>query len=797
MRIVYLFYISIVIFILLGCSTVSPVTPKFSSEVKTSETMVNENPGRILWGIWNVSIDSDSMTAETVPMRAADFTGNVTRFLQPPISPVNMLSIQVLPESKPDEGLFVLNVTARHPFPGLNKYRGFDVRGILFSNGSVHGQHDQSVILAGQDETRLINADGFTRWWNFTEFTTYGTLFGFTYGKLAPPNQPTATVNPYKQFADSLGPETSVEILDQTNRGVFSPNPGINTRKYEIQFKIVGGQKIFDFQYAIDASWAKPDESYAPDYPIEAFPLEANCNEAFRIITKDAGSTAWWKNPSEFGGNLVLDFMVSDWQGVNDTYGAIQEVSEIWLEGSILPEPVELLGAGNVLDSNAETFLLEVSLDNLALSKAGTEYLFGTVVSESPSTYEPQIPNGSAFAYSNAPLSAYFMAAVQIKSDSPQKPIWPTLMGNRANTGCVGLNGPQDVHFAPTWTHLWQPNPYGNPLPVFLSADTAFLSNTGDGGPLPAGAVDIATQTTKWNQQFHDDMQNWLNLKCISEDGEVALCFESKYNTIYGLDTEDGSELWHITSSIMVDSYPTTDLNGNFIIPLEQVGYLSIEPHTGSINWASIIGDGYYSIPAVGDNGVIYCTLGDMWDGKICALDPSYGSVKWYSDSIGLLRGNGVTVHPYGYILAYGGDGLFCFQDNGDNCSILWQQPYSCPFFSCAGVGPNNDIYIIDYDGVLREIDPETGETVNSTSGWGDGVTFRPAIGGDGLIYAQTRLYDENQAFMTCWNPDCTLRWQYLAGQWWSDGMMAAPAIGQDGTLYSSYRSLGICAWKD
>ncbi|MFH1675892.1 MAG: PQQ-binding-like beta-propeller repeat protein [bacterium] len=796
MRPGYLLVSLICLFILSNCSSTSPVDPRID---KNPDFTHSVSIGRTLWGIWDVSIDSDSMTAETVPMRAADFTGNVTRFLQPPISPIQMLSIQVLPESKPNEGLFVLDVTVRHPFPGLNKYKGFDVRGILFSNGSVYGQHDQSVILAGQDETQLLNADGFTRWWNFTEFTTYGTLFGFTFGKLAPPNQPTATVNPYKQFADILGPETSTDELNIGNRGGFSPSaPSMNTRRYEIQFKIVGGQKVFDFQYAIDASWAKPDESYEPDYPVQAFPPEANCNEAFRIVTSDGGSTAWWKSPSEFGGNLNLDLEVSDWQAIIQPGGAIDEVSEIWLEGPILNEPVEILGDAIVIPTDELSFKFTVTLENLSLSKAGTEYLFGTVVSKSPSTYEPQVPGGSAFDYPDAPLSAYFMAAVEIKEGSAEKPIWPTIMGNRANTGCIGLNGPQDVHFAPTWTHLWQPNPYGNPLPVFLSADTAFLSNTGDGGPLPAGAVDIASQTTKWNQQFHDDMQNWLNLKCISEDGQVALCFESKYNTIYGLDAEDGSELWHVMGSIKVDSYPTTDLNGNFIIPLEDVGYQSIEPHTGSLNWTSITGDGYYSIPAVGENGVIYCTVGGMWDGVIYALDPLNGSVKWQSDSIGLLRGNGVTVHPYGYILAYGGDGLFCFQDNGDSCSIIWQQPYSCPFYACIGVGPSNDIYIMDYDGVLRRLDPETGETIQSTSGWGDGVTFRPAIGGDGLIYAQTRLYDENQAFMTCWNADCTLRWQYLAGQWFmGDGMMAAPSIGQDGTLYSSYRSLGICAWKD
>jgi outer membrane protein assembly factor BamB len=200
----------------------------------------------------------------------------------------------------------------------------------------------------------------------------------------------------------------------------------------------------------------------------------------------------------------------------------------------------------------------------------------------------------------------------------------------------------------------------------------------------------------------------------------------------------------------------------------------------------------------VGDNGIIYATSGSQNVGYIVAIDPADGTTIWESESIGQARMNGVTVHPNGNIIIHGTDGLFCFRDNGTSCSVLWQQNYPCPFFASAGVNPDEDIIIMDYDGVLRKLNPATGETIQSTTGWGDGVSFRPAIGADGMIYARTRLYDENEAYMTCWNADCTLKWQYYSGKWFmGDGMMAAPSIGQDGTLYSSYRTLGLCAWKD
>jgi len=781
---------------MLGCSNSAGIAPGIKP-VDESRHMSSESFGRILWGLWDVAIDPESATADVAPIRSGQFTANVTQFLQPPINPIDMLIITIEPGTQFSKGYIIADATVRHPFQGKNFYNGFDVRGILLTNGSHQGYHDPSVITTGDGETQLLNADGYTRWWNYPEFISYGTIFGYTPGALAPPIQPSATVNPYKYFADGLAPDAPMSELDTSKRGFFSTLPGVNTRRYEIQFEMGSGKPVFHFQYAIDASWTKPDPAYKPNYPPEAFPLTANCPEAFMVDVTDAGSTAWWQADDDFGGELVLEIAVSDWQGPENPGGSLGEVSEIWLESPILGGAVEVLGTGKVTSLEALTFKVEITLGNLQLTKAGTEYLFGTVVSSNPTTYEPQVPGGSAFAYPPAPLAAYFKCAVEIKG-STEKPIWPTFQGSRGNTGYVGLNGPSEVHNAPTWTHLWQPNPYGNPLPVFLSADTAFLSNTGDGGPLPCGAVDLVNKTTKWNQQFHDDMQNWLNLKAISEDGEVALTIETKYNTIYGLDAEDGSELWHIPGSIRVDSYPTTDLDGNFIIPIEDVGYKSVEPHMGTINWTANIGDGYYSVPAVGPSGIIYVTRGGQWNRLLSALDPADGSVKWTTDDLGDGRMNAVTVHPDGTIITFTTNGLYCFQDNGTSYEIVWQKPYPCPFFASVGVGPSEDIFIMDYNGVLRRLDPDTGDTKLSTSGWGDGINFRPAIGADGLIYSQTRLYNENKAFMTCWKDDCTLHWQYYAGQWFmGDGMMSAPAIGQDGALYASYRTLGLCAWQD
>ena len=41
-------------------------------------------------------------------------------------------------------------------------YRGFDVRGILMANATKHASYDSGLVYAGQGETHLINADGWT-----------------------------------------------------------------------------------------------------------------------------------------------------------------------------------------------------------------------------------------------------------------------------------------------------------------------------------------------------------------------------------------------------------------------------------------------------------------------------------------------------------------------------------------------------------------------------------------------------------------------------------------------------------
>ncbi len=876
----------LVAFAATGCSGNSPVAPDNVASPPALRETVNTGSNHVLWGIWDVSIDPAAMTAEVVPIRGAAFTCNVTQFMQPPSSPVHMVNISIGGGSDPATGFFEIDITLNHPFPGMNQFNGFDVRGILLTDGSVSGDHDSSVLRGGPDDTCLLNADGYTRWWNYPEFTSYGSIFGYTEGGLAPPNQPTATVNPYRYFAEGLDAVAPVADLDPSTRGFFPTMPGSHKRTYEIQFKM-DPTPVFDFQYAVDASWEQPDPSGAPNYPQDSFPLSANCQEAYTMSVSDAGSTAYYVGPSELGGELVLDIEVYDWQAAENPGGVPAEVAGIWLEGPILGGAFDVLSASTILPgSTSVSSVYEVTIGALDLTQAGVETLFCTVESASPSTYQPQVPGGENFDYPDSPLAAYFTLNVLISDEPPgvtpmvlaidpdwgfvdetlvdvtitgadfdpacsvtlefvpgdeisgdslewidagtlevdldltgatlglydvivENPfaapgvledgfevkekvtIWPVTQGNRAHSGMIGLNGPSGVLGAPSWNVTYADVGKGNALPVFLNEDTAFFTiafNYLQTNHLPAVAVNLSDHSIKWTKVINESSASSVVVLGLSEDGTVVLVWDWPGSYLYGLDAEDGSELWQLpgAASASSDAYPTLDLDGNFIMPSSS-GFKSIDPETGTVNWTTSIGNPYYCTPAVGTDGTIYGHVG-LWGARIHAIDPATGASIWVGPAMGACH-NSVVFNPVTEtIICFGQGGLYCLEDNGSSYSLVWQQSYSYPWYSSTSVADNGDIYLFDYSGTLRRIDPNTGATLDSSSGWGNGYGSRPAIGLDGLIYSNS------QGNFRCFNADCSQKWSYTGafGSYWS-----GPAIGLDGTVYSVKRHEGLCAWQD
>jgi len=413
----------------LGCQDGYAVTvsPSQDNPVSTVENPDNRafirQPAQ--WGYWHVFIDPQSEYIDILPVRTNDFAANVNLFLEPGGEPAGNIAISLDPaNSDPGNNLIAVDVTLHHPLK-LDMYSGFDVRGILIHNGSVSSKSVDGIAyaVAGNcEDAVLLNADGWTRWWNPREFTTPG-LFGYVPGALSSfDNVPTATMNGHKIFADGLDEDDDFRdfITSEENysdRAWFSSD-STNSRKYIIQFPI---DQPLEFDYCIYACWnmTSPDIYGDPDeYEPGDWPIDTNCAEAFYLVCDSSKSTAYYYSPTENGGSIILDLEVFDWQGAFGN-GITDEISEIRIESrkdliadnqnTIIISQNDLESIANVSTPVSSVYSFEIS--DLNLTGSGTEDLLISVISEDPDDYD----SGFGADYPvGAPLAAFLLSSVEI-----------------------------------------------------------------------------------------------------------------------------------------------------------------------------------------------------------------------------------------------------------------------------------------------------------------------------------------------------------------------------------------------
>jgi len=405
-----------------GNDPLSPSDNRLKTGVENSDKLIG-NHGEVLWGLFDIFIDETSGEAGIVPVRTPLFEANVTRFLQPPLSPMNLLQVAVMPETNFPSGYVVCDVTISHPFPGT-QYSGFDVRGIVMGETGKPCKWDTDLNYSDEttNSVMLLNPDGWTRWWNQTEFTTYGKVFGYTEGSLANPGFTSqVTLNPYKYFADELGSDDSIEILTNEGRGFFSSeSPGINTRRYELQFPLDPTPKFF-FKYAITANWTVPKAGAVAPWTPDDFELDANQAEAFRIIVTDKDSTAYYVDSSTYGGDIEFKILVSDWQ-LLDGSSPDDQIAGIYIESpTLFPGFINIFSPGSyTLVPEKSGFQFSVKVTNVMPKAVENQIVIFHVLSMSPNSYKPQIPDPSGFDYPQyAFLAAHTMWTAPISPDGP------------------------------------------------------------------------------------------------------------------------------------------------------------------------------------------------------------------------------------------------------------------------------------------------------------------------------------------------------------------------------------------
>ena len=293
--------IAIICLLALGCSSgeTNPFNP--GEDIRNSAATYHS-----LMGLWQFEADPVAQSLDVIELRSADVHLNVLPFLEPP--PLLNLTLESL---EFNGNLIDCEIGLRHPFLGLTEFSGFDVCGILISNGSVTGFNDPDICIAGEGDTRLLNPDGWARWWNPAEFPTTGTVFGYNDGLLGAPDSFAdfnCTLNGYKYFCDDLNSDDSLDAIDPLGRGMFTPGQK-NVRLYQIELGVEG----LIFNYAIDACWEFP-EGDPPWVAPDDFSPNANRPEPYRLSISEIDKTLFYDPEEEMAeGEVTLLIDVYDW----------------------------------------------------------------------------------------------------------------------------------------------------------------------------------------------------------------------------------------------------------------------------------------------------------------------------------------------------------------------------------------------------------------------------------------------------------------------------------------------------
>jgi len=388
-------------------SVTQPVTPDSTPEtnIMSDNTAQGGPHSGKLWGVWEIYIDADTGSVQVIPLRGAAFTANITGFVDGP--PSNLLLDILGVDVTPDFTDVDVDVSLRHPFPGLTIYTGFDVIGVFMGNGSGIYPGDGNLSLATENDQTMLNPDGYTRWFNAAEFSGVSVpLFGYDPGTLGTPGYtPSAELNPYKYYADGLASDEnafSYLASDPTARGTFTPS-SINTRHYDLRFPTSTG---IVFQYAVIAHWEAPSGSGSD---LDEFPLEANAEEALLCDIVD-NSTAWYDD-GDFGGSVALSITPWDWSATCDT-GEMDEY-EIRIFSDAWTGAYDVMDTCTGLNDYFETFGVDIPVENLTSCDplpVWIEVWYEGMTYEAPAGFDA--PNDA-----DGDLAGYFHTTVEISCE--------------------------------------------------------------------------------------------------------------------------------------------------------------------------------------------------------------------------------------------------------------------------------------------------------------------------------------------------------------------------------------------
>ncbi|MFH1675530.1 MAG: PKD domain-containing protein [bacterium] len=497
---IFLLTVILPIFAVLGCSGGNDPSVPNALNVKPSVSNSALQTGTVLWGYYDVEIDIENQTAVAVLDRQAMFTVNVVNFLNAKPSNLTFKINEIVTGA--DYVDVDIDVSISHPFPGLPQYNGYDVRGIFMGDGGLTLIYGVNVNCASPSDQRMIpdpddgygGPDGYTRWYNKPEFSQGGMpLFNYTPGKLAIPGyDPSATLNPYKYFADNLQPTEDLFtwlVANPEKHGVFSSGTK-NTRNYYLRFPNAKGVK---YGYAVTANWEGNEPQYHPSNAIES----VSCKSQY-------SGNVYYIDESDKGGVIILDLDIFDWHA-QPTSGVMEDYI-LYLESTVQnniyqldPPDMTVTGSGDHFCS----YHVTVPADNVQY-KDGNEYW---VIVQYP-VYNYSNPYGIPNQLEGTILAAFFRFDLPVGS-SPDNldPVCDLIDGPQTPIGC-GV----EAEFDATGSY----DPDGDPMNFAWDFnDDGIFDGEGDSY---SGSPDNPTHT------FYESYSGDVCVKVTDDFGGESIC---------------------------------------------------------------------------------------------------------------------------------------------------------------------------------------------------------------------------------------------------------------------------------
>ncbi len=702
------------------------------------------------WGVWQFTAVPDERLLDVVQLRTGNMHVNVLVFLEPP--PLVYLTLDSI-EFNGD--IIDCVIGLRHPFLGLDEFTGFDVCGVLITNGSVSGFEDPALVMAGEGDTRLLNPDGYTRWWNPAEFPDDGTMFGYNDGLLGAPDSYAnynSTVNGYKLFSDNLDADDPVGSLDPTDRCVFTAGEK-NTRHYSIQ---VGNDGLV-FNYAVDASWKFPTGGPPWQVP-ESFDPDANKPEAWNVSVTELENTLWNDGSSSGGG---IDLLIDVWDHYNAGLNAVQVDSPgNFIEPVSSPAPI---GGGDGYSR------YRIDIDTATPGEDSIDILIS--VESEVVGYQGLLPGEK--------VAAYFMHTCSVADEPPSNSTLEIIAPNG------GESLEQDCPYEIEW------NSYGDPIAdvkLEYSTDgfvvetyTIIDSTPNDGGYdwevptidsdtvrvrisdlLDPGVNDISDDDFSINEPGE---QVWHKYKCDSSNQGV-----SPYN---------GPATNHIewTFNCIGDTTPGPSIgyDGTIYIGTNN-GYLHAVNPDGTERYSIDLGSFVLGTPAIADDNTVYA--GTWGPGRLWAIRCE-GDIEWEFDTLGDINKCHPAIADDGTIYVGNNNGRF-WAINPDGTE-KWNHNAGGGYVPSPAIGPGGEVYFVMSGGTAFGIEDIAQGSYNIF--WqhtfsGEHISNSPSVDDNGVVYV-CGLY-----LNTVWacDPETdTILWTFDAPDGFDD---ASVTIDDDYTIY-------------